>query len=178
MARPDNLNGGRPTLYTPELAERILVKLAEGERLSRICEADDMPSRGLVHRWVVSKDDEHKGFREAYLAARAAGAFGYADEIIEISDDSDNDTKTVGSGENEREAQNTEWITRSKLRVDSRKFLMSKFLPEIFGDRVNVAGVAGAPIETKEINPQSRDTVRRIAFMLMGHKAKPDAEAT
>lgn len=162
----------RPTEYTPEIGEKICFALAEGGKLARICEADDaLPYRGTVHRWLASSDEKYKAFQEAHLIARRAGAFVHADEILEISDDGSLDRKTVvGQDGEEREVVDHEHIQRSKLRVDSRKFLMSKFAPEIFGDRVNVAGVKDAPIETKETGegPINRDVLRRIAFLLAG----------
>jgi len=162
---------GRPTLYTPEIGEKICFALAGGGKLKKICEADDMPSRESVHRWLVSNDDTYKAFQEAHLIARRAGAFVLADEILEISDDGSLDMKTVvGQDGEEREVVDHEHIQRSKLRVDSRKFLAAKFAPDIFGDRVNVAGVKDAPIETKETGegPINRDVLRRIAFLLAG----------
>lgn len=157
---------GRPALYTPELAARILDRLAEGERLAVICEDDDMPSRGLVHAWVVSKKPEHAGFGEAYLLARKAGVLGMADEVIEIADDTSGDRKWVGRDGEEREVVDSEFVMRSKLRVDTRKFIMSKFAPEVFGDSISVGGVPDKPIEVKDVS--RNDVARRIAFALMG----------
>lgn len=163
---------GRPTIYSDELAERILKRLAGGETLMRICEDDDLPTRGTFHLWVATDAPEHNGIKSRYLIARAAGVLDFADEIIAISDDSELDTKTVGKEGEEREVQNTEWISRSKLRVDSRKFLMMKFMPDVFGDRLNVGGVKDAPIETKDVtDAKSSDTLRRIAFLMLGKKA-------
>lgn len=169
MGRPKG--SFKSQLYTPELGEAICFALAEGETLKQICAAENMPARGTVHRWLVSQDEKLKAFQDAHRVARAAGAFIHADEILEISDDGSLDMKTVvGQDGQEREVVDYEHIQRSKLRVDSRKFLMSKFAPEIFGDRVNVAGVKDAPIETKETGEGliNRDVLRRIAFILAG----------
>lgn len=59
-----------------------------------------------------------------------------ADEIVEISDETGKDTLTDADG-NDR--PNTEWISRSKLRVDSRKWLMSKVAANLYGDKLDVA---------------------------------------
>jgi hypothetical protein len=57
-------------------------------------------------------------------------------------------------------------IARSKLRVDTRKWLLAKCLPKIYGDRVvnEVVGRDGGPIETKDTS--DLETARRVGFML------------
>lgn len=124
--------GGRPSTYTPDIADRLCKQLAEGMSLRRACELDDMPSKTTVLRWL--RDDEE--FRSQYARARDAQADHYADEIIEISDNHDNDyiTKTNSDG-SEYEAIDHEHIQRSRLRVDSRKWIASKLKPKKYGDR-------------------------------------------
>ncbi len=51
------------------------------------------------------------------------------DEIIDIADDSSND-RIIDDG---RERCNGEYIARSRLRVDTRKWLASKLAPKIYG---------------------------------------------
>ena len=58
----------------------------------------------------------------------------YAEEIIEIADDAKNDWM-------EREGfktLNQEHIQRSRVRIDTRKWLMAKLMPKKYGDRVEV----------------------------------------
>ena len=59
---------GRPSSYTPEIAERILLKMYSGESLRHICEADDMPDRTTVDLWRVRNDE----FSRQYAHARRA----------------------------------------------------------------------------------------------------------
>lgn len=47
---------GRPSKYTPALAERICDELIEGKSLVQICNADDMPHRRTVLRWMEADD--------------------------------------------------------------------------------------------------------------------------
>jgi hypothetical protein len=68
-----------------------------------------------------------------------------ADEIIEISNDGSNDTYTDDDG---REHVNQDVIARSRLRVDSRKWLASKLAPKRYGDKVEQIHSGGdKPIE-------------------------------
>ena len=70
-----------------------------------------------------------------------------ADETRDIADATDGDwsMKTEGKGPN-GPVLNREHIERSRLRVETRKWLLSKLLPKIYGDRVQLAGDPAAPI--------------------------------
>lgn len=117
-------------LYTPEIAEEILERLSDGESLASICALEGMPSRGAVHHWVLT---DHEGFASRYACAREAGLMTLADDILVISDDGSNDTYKDDEG-NQRTDQDV--VQRSRLRVDSRKWLLSKLLPKQYGDKV------------------------------------------
>jgi len=45
--------GGKPTLYTPELAERICLELAEGRSLRELSGKDGILNRRTVSGWVL-----------------------------------------------------------------------------------------------------------------------------
>ena len=126
---------GRPTKYTDKLAAAICTRLAEGESLRKICAGDDMPDKSTVLRWLF--DGEHDEFSERYARARQAQAELRADEIIDIADDSSGDTITDEKG---NKTVNHEYITRSRLRVDARKWIASKLLPKVYGDKLEHTG--------------------------------------
>jgi hypothetical protein len=66
---------------------------------------------------------------------------------LKISDDGRNDYTETEDGE----VPNHEHIQRSRLRVDSRKWLASKLVPKKYGDKVSaeVSGPDGGPILEK-----------------------------
>ena len=128
MAKP-----GRPSKFTPDIAEAICQRIAEGESLRSVCRGDDMPDKSTVLRWL----DDNEEFRDQYARAREAQADHYADEIIEIADDGSNDfmerKRKDGSLETVVDAEN---IQRSRLRVDARKWLMARMAPKKYGSRI------------------------------------------
>ena len=130
---------GRPSDYSLELAARICERLADGESLKAICSADDMPNKATVYLWLT----KHPEFSDMYARAREDQADTLADEIIEIADDSRRDTITDERG---NEVCNTEWINRSRLRVDARKWIAAKLKPRKYGERVDHT-LAVNPIE-------------------------------
>lgn len=73
------MTAGRPTDYTPELAERICVWLAGGQSLRAFCKQDKTPDLSTICRWIVSREE----FRKQYMQAREAAGFAHADGIVE-----------------------------------------------------------------------------------------------
>jgi hypothetical protein len=73
---------GRPSLYTPELADLICRRLSEAESLREICRSPGMPSAGAVLRWAATRPE----FRRQYDVARRFAVEMIADEVLEIAD--------------------------------------------------------------------------------------------
>jgi hypothetical protein len=103
---------GRPSLYTPELADEICYRLAEGKSLRSICEADDMPHWRTVMKWLFF--DKHDGFIQQYARAREAQAEYWIDECQKIADEAEHDIEvnTEGATDRERRRINHEYIQR------------------------------------------------------------------
>jgi len=121
---------GRPSTYSPELADTICDYLADGKSLRWICDQEGMPNKGTVLRWAR----DNTNFRDQYARAREVGDELLAEEILEIADETRFDTLHTEAGPK----PDNEWINRSKLRVDARKWLLSKRQPKKYGDKVDV----------------------------------------
>jgi hypothetical protein len=124
----DETQTGRPTLFTQELADRICLRLAEVGNLRAVCREEGMPAESTVRHWVL---EDREGFKAKYNDARELGYHAMADEVLDIADDGRNDWM-------EREGQpviNGEHIARSRLRFDARRWLLSKALPKVYGDK-------------------------------------------
>ncbi|EGT5766519.1 DNA packaging protein [Cronobacter sakazakii] len=125
---------GRPSDYTEELAEIICLRLAEGESLRSVCRDEGMPSKQAVLRWLA----RNESFRAQYVRAKEEGAEAIAEELFDIADDGSNDwmEKLDKDGEAVGYQLNGEHVQRSKLRIDTRKWYLSKILPKKYGDRI------------------------------------------
>ena len=77
---------GPPSLYTAELAERILREVEGGRSLHDVCRDDGIPGYSTVHTWV-SRD--YHGFAARHASAREIGYAGrdhgtiYTEELAE-----------------------------------------------------------------------------------------------
>jgi hypothetical protein len=136
---------GRPTRYTPAIGNEICRRMADGESVRQICRDEAMPHESTVRSWAI--DPEHPIYTQ-YGAARLAMYERWGEEIIEISDDGSNDWMERETDRGKADVVNSEHIQRSRLRVDTRKWLLSKLLPKRYGDKVGVehTGPDGGPI--------------------------------
>lgn len=128
--------------YGPEIEFELLERLAGGETLSKICKDEHMPCRAAVLKWIHGKTPR-KGFKEAYEQARLQQLYGIADEMRDIADDATNDWKADANG---NPVVDKEHISRSKLRIDTRKWELSKLLANVFGDKIAVTDPSGGPL--------------------------------
>ena len=85
---------------------------------------------------------KHESFAERYARARTTQMEAMAEEILAISDD------------DEAEKQ------RSKLRVDTRKWLMSKLAPKKYGDKLDLNHSGSVK---RDLDSLTDDELARIA---------------
>lgn len=123
---------GRPTDYNEEIANEICEAVATSSLgLTKLCEINPhFPARDTIYRWRW----RYPMFSDKFNEAKKCQAELGAEEMLEIADDAINDymenvddNKKVGytfKGEN---------VQRSKLRVETRKWIASKLLPKAYG---------------------------------------------
>lgn len=124
--------------YTETLGRTICERIMLGDSLTKICEDPRMPGKRAVVRWLSSP--ERADFREMYYYAKRVQAEFLVDEIIEIADDSTKDWKPVYNNDGELTGIKTdnEAIQRSRVRIDTRKWLAAKLIPRVYGDNRHV----------------------------------------
>lgn len=109
---------GRPTIYSDELADEICLRMSHGRSLNDICKDSDMPDRSNVYVWLRKYDD----FQDKYREATGQRADYHFDEMLSIADDVMPETAEVA---------------RAKLRIDTRKWVLSRMNPKKYGDKAD-----------------------------------------
>ena len=151
---------GRPSTFTDDIFDQICSRMANGETLLKICRDDEMPDRATVLRWIAADD----GKRRKYEAARKACVEYWSDQVLDVATDSTNDTIVDRKG---RRGANHEWISRSRLRVETMFKLMRVIDPARYGDRLPEA-VEARRIEADEQRQIAATTgVRRIERIIL-----------
>lgn len=109
-----------------EVFDNIICQIAdEGKSLRSILKEDSMPSSSTFFDWLENDDLKSKRYARA-CKVRADGIF---DEIIEIAEH---------TGEDHTPFTGINVIQRDKVRIDARKWMLSKMDPKKYGDRLDV----------------------------------------
>lgn len=148
---------GRPSEFSQDLADRICGEIASGDSLRTICVADDMPCVATIFNWIR----RYPGFLEQYTRAKEEQADAMAEEMLDIADDGNNDwmERRNAEGDNIGWQVNGEHVQRSRLRIETRKWLASKLKAKKYGDKTAVehSGSIGLSGILKEIDGRSAD---------------------
>ena len=144
---------GRPSVYSKKVVKELCTRLGNGENLNQICSDSHMPGRATVNEWVIK---DKRGFAAKYARARNMGLDWMADNLLDIADDGSNDW--IG----DTGKVNHENINRSRLRVDARKWYLSKLAPKRYGDKVTLASDEDSPavpnrISVEFVKPEKSD---------------------
>lgn len=91
-----------------------------------------MPSKSTVLRWLAA---DVEGFGAKYAQARAAQIMGEADELLALADECRLGIKTTTKGDGTTETVETDMVERSRLQIETRKWLLSKLVPKVYGDK-------------------------------------------
>lgn len=127
---------GRPTKYTPELANKICAEISSGKSLTRVLKQEGMPGATAVFSWLAKYDD----FAKNYARATDERVEVIVEEGFDIVDDASNDymEDNYQKGKTPGYTINGENIQRSKLRADYRKWYASRMKPKKYGDKLDM----------------------------------------
>lgn len=128
---------GRPSAHSAEMVDEICAEIACSQMsLKQVCESDEkFPAYRTVFAWLA-KDVR---FQQLYARAKELQAECIADGMLDIADDGSNDwmERLAFNGGTPSWEINGEAINRSRLRIDTRKWLLSKLKPHKYGDKVS-----------------------------------------
>lgn len=137
---------GRPSDYTPELADQICALIEEGVPAHRLKERNKgMPGNSALHEWL----ERYPDFADKYARAKERLADRYAAEVVTIADEAD---ATAMKG-----------IEHARTRMDARKWASGKLAPKKYGDRhkIELGGPNDGPIEVTNARARLRDLFTR-----------------
>jgi len=121
---------GRPRAVDDEKAVEICKIISTSNKsLRTICKELKISVESVIK---LLRDDEK--FALLYTRAKEDQADYLAEEIIEIADDSSNDTIMGEYGP----VENKEWTSRSKLRVEARKWVAAKLKPHKYSEKLDL----------------------------------------
>ena len=108
----------RPSIYSEKLVDRMLEEIASGRSVIGMCREEDWtPNAETWYRWLYKIE----GLSNRYAQAKSVQSEREADIILDIADN----------------ATNTDYQV-ARLRVDARKWIASKLLPNKYGERTQI----------------------------------------
>jgi hypothetical protein len=155
---------GNLLTFTPEVAARICALISSGLSLRKSCDRLDLAA-STVNLWVIN---DHEGFAAQYARARESQFQIWADEIVDLADDVQPGIKLIEERDAngkllKRKRITDDCVERTRLRIEARKWLLSKLKHKTYGDRLDVTGsdggtvnvylVRGETIEEKRVEP-------------------------
>ena len=148
MSRPyGSVNEKASVKYSKTIFKQICDRIAQGESLRRICREEGYPSASAVVQWVM---DDKDNCSKQYVRAREIQAMLMLDEIREIADDGTSDFLKLDRDGNP--VMDKEFAARSKLRVDTLKWSMSKVLPKVYGDKLDLHHAGKVEVELSGVS--------------------------
>lgn len=160
-----------PHLYSPELGERICDLTAAGVTMTKLCTLEGMPTRMTLWRWLSGRvEGVPPDFRERFNEARNLHLAFMASEILDIADDGSNDTYIDEKGNRRIDS---DVIARSRLRVETRQWMLMALLPEQFAKKAHFEHKH----ELKRINDLSIKEIDALLIDLEAEQVHVDAAA-
>jgi hypothetical protein len=121
--------GGRPSIFTEELSQEIIRRIADGESVNAIMSSDDMPESSTFYKWRI----ENEEFSEKCAHAIEQRAINISQEMLAIADET-----SIG-------ADNSE-LQRARLRIDARDKYLARMAPR----KYEIGGDGKRPIKTEQ----------------------------
>lgn len=136
---------GRPSKYTPEIAQKMCEMLAEGVPLREICRQDGFPEWRTVYDWMYRDDaagDRGVGLSAAIARAREVGQEAIAEQIWLDMQAEPERILSEGGGRID-----SGYVQLIKARAEIGLKLLAKWNPKRYGDKITHAGDPEAPLQ-------------------------------
>ncbi len=136
---------GRPSKYTPALADQICAEIADGKSLHSICKRKSMPSRDAVFSWLRL----HQDFSDNYVRARQTLAAKEFEEMRDLE-------ARILAKEVDAHA--------GRVVLDSMKWRLARMDPKVYGDRAQLDIGGALEVATRNLADGAPDWIKeRIA---------------
>lgn len=121
-----------------EKFDAVINAMKSGKSLRKSC-IEANTSRQAFHNWVEESPENI----DQYARARTLMIDAIADDTLNIAD--------AELQENSEGKVDSAMVQKQRLRVDTRKWLLSKLAPKKYGDKLELSGDENAPLSIQRI---------------------------
>ncbi len=167
---------GRPSIYSPELADKILERLPLGQTEAEILKEEGMPSRSCLYSWRRT----YREFQDAYVRARVQQHHAWADQIITLADDSSLDWciaedppkrfRNIGDDKVVLKFDRTQ-VERAKLKIQAMQWIMANRKDSDYSPRQTITTARGGSYAGLSIEDLEREL--HLAAEQAGYRLVP-----
>lgn len=155
--------------YKPEIAVRILERLCAGESQKHACEAEGISER-TVDEWRKLEPD----FAQQYPQARARGWDSLGDRILWLLEE----VLNVVNDTTLEPAEKSVRLQGYKVVLDNLKWMLSKMLPKIYGDRTQMVLESANPADILPKHTDEQDAAFLAKLAAIQAKTPPPEDIT
>lgn len=145
LDQPAKKKTGRPSKYTPEIAQKMCEMLSDGIPLREICRQEGFPEWRTVYDWMYRDDAlgaDGVGLSAAIARAREVGQEAIAEQIwLDMLAEPER-ILSEGGGRID-----SGYVQLIKARADIGLKLLAKWNPKRYGDKITHAGDPEAPLQ-------------------------------
>jgi len=145
------------SLFNAEDADTICYALSEGQSLLSICNA-----MGLAYSTAKQWERDHPEHAANVARAREAGCHALADQSLQIADTPELGVVRTTKPDGGVEERFEDMTSHRKLQIDTRKWLLSRWLPKVYGDRTTLAGDPDAPLMAEMTDEQLAERIAAL----------------
>jgi hypothetical protein len=131
---------GQKSTYTEWHGEMICAGLAEGRPLAQVCDALGVPY-STAKQWELDIP-EHAA---KVARARELMCHVLAEEALRIADTPALGVVRTTKADGGVEERHEDMTAHRKLQIDTRKWLLARWLPKVYGDKMAVGGADDLP---------------------------------
>lgn len=146
-AEPPKKKMGRPSKYSPEVAQKMCEMLADGIPLREICRQEGFPEWRTVYDWMYRDDalgEKGTGLSASIARAREVGQDAIAEDIFREMCMEPERILSEGGGRID-----SGYVQLIKARAEIKLKLLAKWNPKRYGDKIAVGGDADNPFKAQ-----------------------------
>ena len=144
-----NRDATRPVRFSPEVGDRVCMRIAEGRSIRQACLGDGLPTMRTFMRWLATADvadpdrpaDEpgpYEALRQHYARARemrADARFEELDHVLYLARTGKMDAQTA------------------RVHLDAIKWQTGKEAPKKYGEKLTLSGDKDNPLQVQNSSP-------------------------